>query len=630
MSHRLLFMSTCITRAIGGWGLLLILTLLLPPPALAQQAVGAPTSLTISAMEPFVVGSTVFLEATLRDTGGLPLLGELITISINGKKVREDITDANGQVRFEIGNNWPIGDYAVQFESKASPTYAAARTLGQFTIRPIYLTITTVPPVPTAQFKIAGNTYVTDAAGRVRIEIPLPNTYQLEAILPPSVANSAEKQIEFNGWSDAATAPVRRLTIAQDQLLQAGFEFRYPVSTSVVSANNQPVPVDQLIVIASSGELITLNSAEVRFLPANAIQSANGTLVSEPITYVMAEASLNGQPVIENDSEPLVVTPQTQWQFIAPSYSLRLRAKANLFGSVADSAFELHYPDGQVEMLSLDVTGAVQRDNLLPGTYQAMLIGDLGNGTPITIDLMQSQDVLVTATSVSGIATVLWSLLILLLSVGVTIAALTYWQQRKKRRLKHPAMGRAPFEAAHPMMQESTPINRTVFYLPPTRQRGFNPFASANQRAMILRGAGLLVLLVAVYLLGQARLGSGQATSVTPVESPVSISAETDTIINNPPTPTTVTQSAPTQAPPLSSATPVASDGTAPQPAPQPANSATTNFTHIVRRGDTLTDLAKLYLGSGSQWRVIYNANLTVLGSPNNLQPGTVLVIPVP
>lgn len=49
---------------------------------------------------------------------------------------------------------------------------------------------------------------------------------------------------------------------------------------------------------------------------------------------------------------------------------------------------------------------------------------------------------------------------------------------------------------------------------------------------------------------------------------------------------------------------------------------------HMVRPGDTLSELAAQYFNDPSQWRVIYEANRDVIQDPDVLQPETVLTIP--
>lgn len=55
---------------------------------------------------------------------------------------------------------------------------------------------------------------------------------------------------------------------------------------------------------------------------------------------------------------------------------------------------------------------------------------------------------------------------------------------------------------------------------------------------------------------------------------------------------------------------------------------ATQEREHVVRPGETLSDLAAQYFSDPSQWRLIYEANRDVLQDPDVLQPETVLTIP--
>ena len=59
----------------------------------------------------------------------------------------------------------------------------------------------------------------------------------------------------------------------------------------------------------------------------------------------------------------------------------------------------------------------------------------------------------------------------------------------------------------------------------------------------------------------------------------------------------------------------------------QPTKITTYKF-HIVRRGETLSGIARRYYGFASQWPRIYNVNRKVIDNPDVLIPGTKLVIP--
>jgi nucleoid-associated protein YgaU len=54
-------------------------------------------------------------------------------------------------------------------------------------------------------------------------------------------------------------------------------------------------------------------------------------------------------------------------------------------------------------------------------------------------------------------------------------------------------------------------------------------------------------------------------------------------------------------------------------------------ITYIVKRGDTLSEIAQHFYGNGTEpfWRRIYNANKAVIGpDPDRIVPGEVLKIP--
>ena len=51
--------------------------------------------------------------------------------------------------------------------------------------------------------------------------------------------------------------------------------------------------------------------------------------------------------------------------------------------------------------------------------------------------------------------------------------------------------------------------------------------------------------------------------------------------------------------------------------------------THTVVKGESLSKIAKRYYGEATKWRVIYDANRSVVGAnPDLIHPGQVLTIP--
>ena len=629
--HRQIDASTRFGSRWLCWGAmlcLLILFAMLSSPVAAQTTGTAVATISISPSTPFSVGETVKLAATLRDASGRPLLGELIEININGKKVRQDLTDANGVVRFEIGDTWPIGAYTVQFIYVGSPFYAPVRAVGSFSVRPLFFTVNTVPAIPNIQIKIAGNTYLTDGSGRARIELPLPDIYSLEVILPTDLTDGVGKQLTFDGWGDAVASRQRAITISADETLEAGFVFRYPVTVQVRSGENRPIPTDQLLFLNSNGEQLTLSQDTPQFLPANHIVRTNVALSSQPVTYQLIRAAAGDRPLVQPNGRQFSPDIESVWSFEATMYSLRLRAKERLGRPLINAAFQLQYPDGHIETLPLGTDNVVQVDHLLPGQYQAQLIGSLRNQQPIVIDLNRHQNVLVTGLSVASVTAIMLTLFALCVIGWAIVWFFKMLEQQIKRRPVR--VQQVASNAAPPVLQEARPITRTMFYLPPAQRRVFNSLAPLRPMAAILGLFALIFALVGVYFLGQSQRNKEAVVEVNPPVIELTV-VQSQAVVPIAPTQTSLPTAeplfAPTLAPIINSATPVASDGTAPQPLPQPANSQ--GVTYIVQRGDTLTKISKQFLGSAGQWRRIYDANRSQLPSPNSLKPGTPLVIPI-
>jgi nucleoid-associated protein YgaU len=55
---------------------------------------------------------------------------------------------------------------------------------------------------------------------------------------------------------------------------------------------------------------------------------------------------------------------------------------------------------------------------------------------------------------------------------------------------------------------------------------------------------------------------------------------------------------------------------------------AGSNRTYTVKSGDTLSTIAKQYYNDASQYMKIFEANKSILSSPDKIAPGQVLTIP--
>ena len=49
---------------------------------------------------------------------------------------------------------------------------------------------------------------------------------------------------------------------------------------------------------------------------------------------------------------------------------------------------------------------------------------------------------------------------------------------------------------------------------------------------------------------------------------------------------------------------------------------------HIIEKNQTLSDVARKYYGTPSEWPKIYNANRSAITDPHSVRPGTKIIIP--
>lgn len=127
-----------------------------------------------------------------------------------------------------------------------------------------------------------------------------------------------------------------------------------------------------------------------------------------------------------------------------------------------------------------------------------------------------------------------------------------------------------------------------------------------------------------------ATLGSGVAAVTT--RRPVAALVVRDAVLAG------VTQPVPVAASPVTSAGPVAANGTFPAvAAPDNLDAAPTTSTYIVQRGDTLWGIAERQLGDPLRWSEIYQLNEgrpqpggATLTDPHWIDPGWTLLLPAP
>jgi len=63
-------------------------------------------------------------------------------------------------------------------------------------------------------------------------------------------------------------------------------------------------------------------------------------------------------------------------------------------------------------------------------------------------------------------------------------------------------------------------------------------------------------------------------------------------------------------------------------PSPGASGGATMSGTYVVKKGDSLSKIAKQHYGNANEWRKIFEANRDQIEDPDLIQPGQTLKIP--
>lgn len=125
-------------------------------------------------------------------------------------------------------------------------------------------------------------------------------------------------------------------------------------------------------------------------------------------------------------------------------------------------------------------------------------------------------------------------------------------------------------------------------------------------------------------LVSMRRAGASAAPSAPPAVTPAPVPTAPPPATPQPPAEVKVTPK-PTAKP---AKPPTARPEKRPQAAPMPQAPTTAGDRYVVRRGDTLWDIAEARLGNPLLWTSLYEANRATIQRPNLIHPGQTLVIP--
>jgi hypothetical protein len=364
--------------------------------ALETAALPRPTTLTVLPVEPEPVGRRPLVTVHLADDLGAPLGDQVVTLEGEAVPIRRARTTSDGSVVVSVGWDLAVGHHEVRVAFAGSATAAAAQASARITIRPIVVTIDTVPPTPGIPFALDGLAFESDGMGRARIDVAVRGTYLLEVLLEPDAEISAGTRARFARWSDEVFQAPRVVEVRGDMTLQAGFALSHAIAIEFVDLSGAPVPKERITSIelsVSNGAIHSFADGALRWLPASRVQRRRTGLEVTPLQYSVTHVGVDGANVVNRCQQRYYIEPDDVWQVELLLYGARIRAIDALFGTPVGSGVQLTYPDGRSEFHAFDVDGSVSVGSLARGVYRAQVVGVRGMAPLTPIALSREQEV---------------------------------------------------------------------------------------------------------------------------------------------------------------------------------------------------------------------------------------------
>ncbi len=366
--------------------LLLVCLLGLVSAVQAQEDTRLNAILTLAPLEPQVVGSQVTINAQLVGDEGRPNPNKVLILYINGERIRQIRTDELGLANIRVSGGLPIGEYQIEVVFPGTRAYLSASASLTLTIRPIQLTVETVPPVANATFSLDGQTFVTDAEGLAQIDIAEPGTYQLQALDVTDIQVSEDTHVTFSRWGGSAFQPEQTIEALGDLHVQAGFATSHRVGLSFIDLDENEVSATRVTSVTlkrSDGSYHTFEDSEPQWLQATRIVRRREGLEASPLLYSVESVMVDGASIVNRYQQRFYVEPEDTWEIQLLFYSANIRAFDAIFGFPIGQGVNLEYPDGRVEQLQFGEDGEVYQSSLARGLYRLQVTGVTGI-SPVT------------------------------------------------------------------------------------------------------------------------------------------------------------------------------------------------------------------------------------------------------
>ena len=288
------------------------------------------------------------------------------------------------------------------------------------------VTVRTVPAVAGIAVTLDGQTYMTDAEGRVQLPRATGETgvEMLPRIHVGPRQTDALTKVRFYRWMTVD----REFVAALDVFRQVSWRF--------VDRAGAPVPfrrVERVVLRSTSGEVKSLYTHldQPRWLFAQRVSQIHGQPQVKDVTYALQRVTVLGSDVVNAGAQTFVPARQTAVRFTLAFFTLTVRGEDALFGSAVGTHARLILPDGSVRQLKLE-HGQVVVPSLPRGTYTVKLTDGLYRlAQPLV--LSRSQVTVVPVVTLLDVLAIGGGLL--LLAVGLVLAGRPYLARRAGARL---------------------------------------------------------------------------------------------------------------------------------------------------------------------------------------------------
>jgi len=360
----------------------------------AKHILKYPTVLTFNKPQEVQLGKPYTLSGFVKTDYGAPVPFKDVYFTLNGTKLGQARSDANGYFLKKLSNKFHAGTYNIA--ATTQPTHFLFGTSGQTSldVLPADLSIQTVPAIAGVAFYMGGTTFYTDANGVADIKVGTPGKFQL-TVMADKYSNPNQR-ITFARWLDENYQPTETIKIPNDKVLEVGLNVFEQVGETFVDLSGyavDPTRVEQFTIRSTQGDVFTLKNGAPIWVPASRVSRFKTGLVVTNLKYSVLNLLVDGSNAVNNMQQRFFAHPNDTWQISLILYTLDIRANDGLFGSSVGNSVNLVYPDGHAQGYPLDLNGTAAIHGLARGNYTVQVLNDKGLKQVIPVALSRSQTI---------------------------------------------------------------------------------------------------------------------------------------------------------------------------------------------------------------------------------------------